>query len=154
MIKFVSLTVKSFYLWNEGDNQVYFDVPCVRDFWLDDAENEFLKPYLYNAVLDFDHSKFQVLPYAYGDEFAVISFLTDKPVMLIKSWNHAVKNFNTSLGYLQIVQVCQDWESVDVIYKYGYDTIDMRIFDSYKTYSALPLPTEQRVQTIQTKNLL
>jgi len=152
MVKFVSLMAKSFYLWKDGDNQVYFDVPCVKDFWWEDKVNGFLKPYLYNAVLDLDHSKFQILPYVYGDEFAIVSFVTDKPAMLIKSWNHVVKNVNTSLGYLQIVQVCQDWESLDVIYKYGYDTIDMKIFDPYRTYSTLPIPTNQRVSTIQIKD--
>jgi len=152
MVKFVSLMPKPFCLWKEGDNQVYFDIPYEKDFWLDDAESGFMKPYLYNAVLQSDHSKFQVLPYVYGDEFAVIMFLTDKPVMLVKSWNYAIKNVNTDLGYLQIVQVCQDWQTVDVIYKYEHETIDMKIFDSYKSYSALTLPINQKVPVIKIQN--
>jgi len=146
MVKFVSLPQKSFRVGKD----MYFDVPLVRDFWWDDIKEGFLKPFLYNAILDFDNSCFRILPYVYTDEFAVVLLLTDKPVLLIKSWNSVVKNVQLpGVGYLQIIQVCQDWDDIHVIYKDGYDVIDMKIFKSYMSHSALPLPQDQKVNTVK-----
>jgi hypothetical protein len=76
--------------------------------------------------------------------------LTDKPVLLIKSWNSAVKNVQLpGVGYLQIIQVCQDWDDIHVIYKDGYDVIDMKIFKPYMTHSSLPLPQDQKVDVVK-----
>jgi len=146
MVKLCSLPQKSFRIGKD----MYLDVPCVKDFWWNDIKDGFLKPFLYDALLDFDNSYFRILPYVYADEFATISFLTDKPVLLLKSWNSAVKNVQLpGLGYLQIIQVCQDWDDIHVIYKDGYDVIDMKTFKPYMTHSSLPSPQDQKVDVVK-----
>jgi len=131
MVKFASLPAKPTKL-NTGNNLVNFDVTCVRDFWYDDIQDGFMKPFIYDATLDIDSYNARILPYVYTGEFAVLTFITDKPVLRIKFWNSVVRNVKLlGLGYLQIVQICQDWNDIYVIYKDGVDNIDMDMFCLY-----------------------
>jgi hypothetical protein len=152
MVKLASLKLKPnlFCLKSDGNHKTYLDFPVVKDFWWDDVKEGFLKPLLYDAILDFDGSNVRILPYVYADEFAVVSFTTDKPVLLLKSWNSSVKNVQLpGLGYLQVIQVCQDWDDIYVIYKDGYDVIDMKIFKPYMTHSAISLLQDQKLDVVK-----
>jgi hypothetical protein len=158
MVKFCSLPARGTWLWGiKPEEQYYLLIDSLEKFLLDDPTVEnpssgFLKPYLNDMFLKFYKWDVTILPYGYGDEFAVVTFTTEKQVQRITSWKFkTVENVYISENlYLQITQINQNWRHLEVLYKDGSkEVIDMEIFRPYRTRSAKPLPPEQKIETVK-----
>jgi len=162
MIKFASLPAKGMWLWGtKSEEQYYLHVYGLKycPHWLEDpeqGENGWLKPYIYDAFLQFS-SKWSasILPHEYGYEHAVIAFITNKPVAEVESWEFK-RLLNIAIDppeapgfhYLHIARIYQSWNTIDVVYQEGdKESIDMLIFEPYRTCSLKPLPN--RVEAIK-----
>jgi len=162
MFKFASIPAKGMWLWGVKDEeQYYLHVYGLKEFWLEnpeEGENGYLKPYLYDAFLQFS-SKWSasILPYEYGYEHAVIMLLTDKPITSIESWgfkrlmNIAVDPPDApGFHYLHIARIYQPWHTIDISYQDGStEHINMKIFEPYRT--SRPVPTEKKVEAVKVK---
>ena len=148
---------------NKGKEEAYFEISEVNDFWFDN-DNGFLKPYLHDATIQPDyyaepftiklvpHHIVKLLPHS-PLVLSVITFLTDKPVRHVKSWDFKVIE-NVYIpehnAYLQIAQIEDDWNTVDVVYEDDTkETIDMKMFETYRSNTTKPLKPEQMVDAVK-----
>jgi len=152
MVKFCSIMAKATYIGEEDGRQRFLRFPYRQDFWLDDPEKGWLKPYIHDAFLKFEQGMVKVLPYAYGNEFAVLTVLTDKPIQYIQSWERKmVRNIYVPEhdAYVQIAQIYEYWDHIRIFYEDGSEeSIDMTVFQPYR-YEERPLKPEQRVDAVR-----
>ena len=161
MIKFCSIPAKGMELWEGYHLYVY----GLKDFWLENPEegkNGYLKPYIYDSFLKYClYRDVAIEPHAYGHEHAVITFVTQQPIMGVESWDFKrILNIYVDVPeapefhYLHIARIYQDWTTIDVAFKDGsIEQINMEIFQPYRTRTTKPLPPEQKVQTVKVLNV-